>query len=281
MRIILTDSENNSLSLSGGETVIGRGVTCSLRFNDPAISRKHARIIVQEEQALLEDLGTTNGTLLNDERISGTRILANGDRIAIGRRSFTVRIQTNVPPDDDEFDDTTADHGEIIASMARGSEEGALLVISDFQLQQTAPPPKVTHYNCPGCRIPLAPEVANCPECGFKLSQVRSMSKTLEIRTDTLERRTRPRRLTNIPCLYTSDSLTFEAHARDVSRDGLFIATELVDDAGTPCAVTLLPDGKPPYTLVGVVSRVVDRDEGPGGLPRGVGIRFSHAGEHR
>lgn len=258
MRIILTDSENNSLSLSGGETVIGRGVTCSLRFNDPAISRKHARIIVQEEQALLEDLGTTNGTLLNDERISGTRILANGDRIAIGRRSFTVRIQTNVPPDDDEFDDTTADHGEIIASMARGSEEGALLVISDFQLQQTAPPPKVTHYNCPGCRIPLAPEVANCPECGFKLSQVRSMSKTLEIRTDTLERRTRPRRLTNIPCLYTSDSLTFEAHARDVSRDGLFIATELVDDAGTPCAVTLLPDGKPPYTLVGVVSRVVD-----------------------
>jgi predicted component of type VI protein secretion system len=281
MRIILTDGENNSLSLSGGETIIGRGVTCSLRFNDPAISRKHARIVVQEEQALLEDLGTTNGTLLNDERISGTRILAEGDRIAIGRRCFTVQIQTNVPSEDDEFDDTTVDHGEVIANMAQDSEEGALLVISNFQLQQTAPPPKVTHYNCPGCRTPLAPELAICPECGFKLNQVRSMSKTLEIRTDLLDRRTKPRRLTNIPCLYTSDSLTFEAHARDVSRDGLFIATELVDAAGTPCAVTLLPDGKPPYTLVGVVSRVVNRDEGPGGLPRGMGVRFSHAGDPR
>ena len=169
--------------------------------------------------------------------------------------------------------------GEAALQVAIGGDYG--LVISDFALQEAAPPPKVTHYNCPGCRTPLAPELETCSECGFKLNQVRAMSKTLEIRTDTLERRTKPRRLTNIPCLYTSDSLTFEAHARDVSRGGLFIATELVDHAGTPCAVTLLPDGKPPYTLVGVVSRGVDRDEGPGGLPRGMGIRFSQAGAPR
>jgi predicted component of type VI protein secretion system len=280
MRVII-EYDDNSLGLLPGETVVGRGVHCHLRFNDPAVSRMHARFIVQENRVLLEDLGTTNGTLLNDERVSGTRILAHGDRVTIGRRVLAIKIvpdaTVGAAADADSFEDTTEEHGALIAAMARRQEDGALLVIRDYQLGEA--PPKVTHHNCPGCRTPLALEDAVCPRCGTRPPGVRSMAKTLEITRDMFERRRQPRRRTNIPCLYTSDSLTFEAHASDVSRDGLFIASELTDEPGTPCAVTLLPDGQPPRTLVGVVSRVVD--SAAPGTPRGMGIRLSTMGDNR
>lgn len=276
MRVII-EYDDNSLGLLPGETVVGRGVHCHLRFNDPAVSRMHARFIVQENRVLLEDLGTTNGTLLNDERVSGTRILAHGDRVTIGRRVLTIKITPEAVADADAFEDTTAEHGALIAAMARRQADGALLVIRDYQLGEA--PPKVTHHNCPGCRTPLGLEDAVCPRCGARPPGVRSMAKTLELKRDMVERRRQPRRRANIPCLYTSDSLTFEAQASDVSRDGLFIACELMDEAGTPCAVTLLPDGQPPYTLVGVVSRVVDSDAP--GTSRGMGIRLSTMGGKR
>jgi hypothetical protein len=274
MRVII-EYDDNSLSLSPGDTIIGRGVTCSLRFNDPAISRKHARIEVKEDKVFLEDLGTTNGTQLNNERISGTRILANGDQITIGRRMMRIRILADVPSEDEFLEDTTADHDALIAEMARkgaDAEHGALLVISDFSLRESAPP-KVVHQNCPGCGAKLTLEASECPACGHRLRTGRSLAPTLEIRTDQLERRTKPRRLVNIPCLYTSESLTFESHATDFSNDGLFITCDFVDEIGTPCHVTLLPDGQPPRSVVGVVSRVVEG--GRSGARRGMGIRFS------
>ena len=271
MRVTL-EQDGNSLTLLPGETVIGRGANCHLRFNDPSVSRRHARFLVQEDRVLLEDLGTTNGTLLNDERISGSRILADGDRVAIGRRMLTVRIEARAaPPEADDFEDTTLNSAAVIAKLA-DRQDGALLVIRDFKLGEA--PPKVTHHNCPGCRAALAPEATICPECGYRMPRVRSGAKTLEITREALERRRQPRRRSNIPCLYVSDTLTFEAHASDVSEDGLFIATEIADEPGTPCAVTLLPDGQPPRMVVGMVSRVVERREGGGAQP-GMGIKLS------
>ena len=268
MKVII-EYGGSSLGLVLGETVVGRGVNCHIRFNDPAVSRRHARFIVQEERALLEDLGTMNGTLLNDERISGTRILAHGDRVSIGWRVLSIKIFDDAP-DDDSWEDTTADRGDLIAQIAQGTRAGELLVIRDFQLGEI--PPTVPHHNCPGCRAALAPDSLSCPKCGTLLPRVRTGTKTLEISREALERRRQPRRRVNVPCLYNSDNLTFEAVACDVSENGLFIASELVDDLGTPCAVTLLADGKPPCTVVGVVSRIAD-DDGDHG--RGMGIRLS------
>jgi pSer/pThr/pTyr-binding forkhead associated (FHA) protein len=274
MRVVI-EYDDHSLGLAPGITVVGRGVNCDLRFNDRSVSRRHARLVVKEDTVLLEDLGTTNGTLLNDERIAGTRILKDGDRVAIGRRVVTVKI---LPGDfsPDEFEDTTAEHGVLIADMARRrkrDEVGALLVIRDFKLGETAAP-KVTHQNCPRCRASLALDASSCGSCGTELG-ARTMAKTLELTKDMIERRGQPRRLVNVPCLYTSDNVTFEAQAHDLSEEGIFVASELIDPVGTPCAVTLLEDGQPPRTAVGVVSHVFEEGQAPGGLPRGMGIRFS------
>ena len=74
--------------------------------------------------------------------------------------------------------------------------------------------------------------------------------------------------------LYTSDSLTCDAAAADLSRGGMFIVTELLDEVDTACRVTLLPDGGHAVTVAGHVRRVV----APGtveGCPPGMGIEFN------
>ena len=66
------------------ETVIGRTATANIRLNDDGISRKHARIIQKGTDIVVEDLGSANGTLVNEELVQQSRILKDGDKIRIG-----------------------------------------------------------------------------------------------------------------------------------------------------------------------------------------------------
>ena len=63
--------------LTRPEIVIGRDPNVDLTIPSPAISRRHARLTRQGEGYFLEDLGSSNGTFLNDERLSGQRLLKN------------------------------------------------------------------------------------------------------------------------------------------------------------------------------------------------------------
>ncbi len=69
--------------LEGGESVIGRGTAASIRLGDDGISRKHARIIVEEKVVRIEDLGSSNGTLVNGTQVT-TSALKDGDKIQLG-----------------------------------------------------------------------------------------------------------------------------------------------------------------------------------------------------
>jgi FHA domain len=73
--------------LSHGAT-LGRG-DVEIRLEDPFASTRHARIDRQGSVVVLEDLGSTNGTYLNDEPLDGPRPLHNGDRIRIGDSEFS------------------------------------------------------------------------------------------------------------------------------------------------------------------------------------------------
>jgi diguanylate cyclase (GGDEF)-like protein len=64
-------------------TIIGRGGRAQIRMIDDGISREHAEIIVQGNEVLLHDLGSTNGTFCNGVRVD-TRPLADGDKILVG-----------------------------------------------------------------------------------------------------------------------------------------------------------------------------------------------------
>lgn len=67
-----------------GENVVGRDPASAVHLDAAGVSRHHARIMVNGHDAALEDLGSKNGTLLNDTSVSGRVALHDGDRIQIG-----------------------------------------------------------------------------------------------------------------------------------------------------------------------------------------------------
>jgi DNA-binding winged helix-turn-helix (wHTH) protein len=80
------------IELSEGTNVLGRAPGCALWLDAPGVSRLHARIVVAEGQATLEDLGSKNGTYLGGRRIEAPATLADGDPIALGTALVTVRV---------------------------------------------------------------------------------------------------------------------------------------------------------------------------------------------
>ena len=60
------------------------------------VSRKHCAILVEEGAAAIEDCGSTNGTFLNDQRISGRQELKDGDRIRVGMLGLEVRLSVGI-----------------------------------------------------------------------------------------------------------------------------------------------------------------------------------------
>jgi hypothetical protein len=67
---------------------LGRG-DVEIQLDDPFASSRHARISRQGRTLVIEDLGSTNGTYLNDEPLTGPRPLHDGDQIRIGDSEFT------------------------------------------------------------------------------------------------------------------------------------------------------------------------------------------------
>jgi FHA domain-containing protein len=72
-----------------GSIVLGRGETAEIRLEDPFASARHARIYEQGDILVIEDLGSTNGTYLNEELLQTPRPLHLGDRVRIGDSEFT------------------------------------------------------------------------------------------------------------------------------------------------------------------------------------------------
>jgi FHA domain len=76
----------------GGDVVLGRGETAEIRLEDPFASARHARVYEQGRILVVEDLGSTNGTYLNEELLDGPRPLHPGDRVRIGDSEFSFEV---------------------------------------------------------------------------------------------------------------------------------------------------------------------------------------------
>ena len=83
---------NREIALAPGENVIGRAADSFLFVDHSSVSRRHARIRVDPSGAVLEDLGSKNGTLLHGRRITGPERLSDGDAIEIGPAALVFRI---------------------------------------------------------------------------------------------------------------------------------------------------------------------------------------------
>jgi pSer/pThr/pTyr-binding forkhead associated (FHA) protein len=93
------DGERRSFSITREITVIGRRQDCDLMIPLGEISRKHCRIIRDEDALRLEDLGSSNGTFHNGRRVQES-VLAAGDTVQVGPVSFVVQVN-GVPADED------------------------------------------------------------------------------------------------------------------------------------------------------------------------------------
>ena len=77
------------IELSPEGTLLGRSSQCDVRLEDENASRQHARISGPSGDWKIEDLGSTNGVLINGARVAGTGNLKSGDRIKLGHTELT------------------------------------------------------------------------------------------------------------------------------------------------------------------------------------------------
>lgn len=123
--------------LEGDQLTIGRDSTNGVAINDAEVSRKHARMMFQGGKYVLEDLGSTNGTFVNGQRLAGPVVLKSGDVISLGEQIVLM------------YDAIAADAGATMAVPRRA-------------VQQAAPPPPV-YTSAPVAPPPAAASYGNPP----------------------------------------------------------------------------------------------------------------------
>ena len=84
LKVVQGKPRGEFLSFPPGEFVFGRGPECDIRPNSELVSRQHCLLRVGNGAALLRDLGSTNGTLVNGSRVTCERLLLDGDTVQLG-----------------------------------------------------------------------------------------------------------------------------------------------------------------------------------------------------
>jgi hypothetical protein len=83
--------ETGEYPLTDGVNVIGRDQGAEVRLDFTTVSRQHARVLVNEEGAFLEDLQSKNRTYVRDTKVSGAVLLAEGDHVRVGSVLLTFK----------------------------------------------------------------------------------------------------------------------------------------------------------------------------------------------
>lgn len=257
----------DAVELPIGETMIGRDIGCTLRFNDPSVSRRHLKIVRRHDDVFVEDLQSSNGTLLNNRSVKAPIRVLDGDHLLVGTRELIVRI-----PDDESEEPPTLDLTELATSAGIAQAR-----VATTKMPATAPPPLAAHQRCPRCGAAVSFEDDECATCHYRWGGFRAAAATKET-ANPLNRRRHERHSIELHIVYISTELEIEATTRDLSTSGVFVCTQVLEPLGTTCELTLLVDGGPPVHVRGVVRRVVERDETePGSV--GLGIEFQNIGD--
>jgi pSer/pThr/pTyr-binding forkhead associated (FHA) protein len=92
-KIVVLDSKGARVSTHrlSGALKIGQDAGCQIRPQDTYVSHEHARIFERNGSWVVEDLGSTNGTYLNQQKVTVPSQLSPGDRIRVGKTVLEVR----------------------------------------------------------------------------------------------------------------------------------------------------------------------------------------------
>lgn len=84
--------------LEGDQLLIGRDSSNAVSINDAEVSRKHSRLSFQGGKYVIEDLGSTNGTFVNGQRLAGPVVLKAGDVVSLGEQIVLMYDAVNMDP---------------------------------------------------------------------------------------------------------------------------------------------------------------------------------------
>ena len=107
--------------------LLGRSPECQITIEDPLVSRQHARIRIEGDEAQVEDLGSRNGVRVNGRPIEGSQVLKHSDRIRLGTQELVFLA---------------------VANKRRSARTTGFMSV------------------CPDCGTPYPEQAKRCPHCG-------------------------------------------------------------------------------------------------------------------
>jgi pSer/pThr/pTyr-binding forkhead associated (FHA) protein len=99
MKVIKGKPHGHCFLFANGEVMFGRGPECNIRPNSDLISRQHCLLKISDHHALIRDLGSRNGTLINGQLVIGEHILKHGDTLELGPLVLQVLMESPLTGD--------------------------------------------------------------------------------------------------------------------------------------------------------------------------------------
>jgi pSer/pThr/pTyr-binding forkhead associated (FHA) protein len=96
LKILHGSNAGKEIKIPAPKYVIGRGDECHLRPQSDAVSRQHCVILTTENEVVVRDLNSRNGTFVNGERVGEEAVLLSGDVLRIGPLEFELLIEQTV-----------------------------------------------------------------------------------------------------------------------------------------------------------------------------------------
>lgn len=130
LKVVGGKQHGSLIPLQTKKFLVGREQDCQLRPSSESVSRHHCVFTMDEFSVRLRDLGSTNGTFVNGQRVQGQAILQPGDRILIGKLEFEIAIHDSV----------AAVHYARAAAPAFGSNSDAGFMLNELaEMPEPAP----------------------------------------------------------------------------------------------------------------------------------------------
>lgn len=152
---------NRIYILPQGEVLIGRDKICHICLDGELVSRKHAKITIRNNNPVIEDLQSDNGTFVNDVKLTGSRILQHGDRIRIA--FFII-----------SFEETTKKHDNSkTIQMVFCTNCGSVLTPDMRYCIHCGNKVKKAYKTilCPSCHSIVTKDMKFCFYCGYDLKK--------------------------------------------------------------------------------------------------------------
>jgi len=96
LKILQGSNTGKEVKIPTPKCMIGRGEDCHLRPQSDAISRHHCVVVTSENEVIVRDLKSRNGTFVNEEQVSEEAVLLNGDVLRVGPLQFELIIEQSV-----------------------------------------------------------------------------------------------------------------------------------------------------------------------------------------